>query len=254
MNKFNKGKLLGVVAASLSAVSLMGVGFATWIIGTQNKVADGEIAIEADDVSYKSLKVSVAFTGGIRLAETGTENPNEVFNFKADADKKGNFTVKAKFTFTLGQDFVAADFDFTKVNFSIVSATEAEKGFKDNKVAANNVKVERENTENLTYFDCGPAVTIDKAADLKFDTAVSNKYKTTECTKDITFTWGSLFGVAGPNAFYNAKYKTLTEKEGTTQAQQEQFLENAYDELKAMHDTYSATGSKIKLKIELANN
>ena len=32
MNKFNKGKLIGVVAASLSAVSLMGVGFATWVL------------------------------------------------------------------------------------------------------------------------------------------------------------------------------------------------------------------------------
>ena len=53
MNKFNKGKLLGVVAASLSAVSLMGVGFATWIIGTQNKVSDGSIAIEADDVKIE---------------------------------------------------------------------------------------------------------------------------------------------------------------------------------------------------------
>lgn len=29
MNKFNKGKLIGIVAASLSAVSLMSVGFAT---------------------------------------------------------------------------------------------------------------------------------------------------------------------------------------------------------------------------------
>lgn len=253
MNHFNKGKLIGVVAASLSAVSLMGVGFATWIIGTQNKVSDGSIAIEADDVSYKSLKVGVAFTGGIRLAETGTENPNEVFNFKAEDEKKGNFTVKAKFTFTLGQDFTAADFGFTKVNLSIVPATEPGIDFKDNKVAAGNAKIARTTpSEDLTYFDCQTSVSIDKANDLHFDTTVKNKYKTTECTKDITFTWGTMFGVAGPNAFYNAEYKKLEEATDTTQAKQEKFLEDAYDELKAMHDTYSTTGSKIKLKIELA--
>lgn len=254
MNKFNKGKLIGVVAASLSAVSLMGVGFATWIIGTQNKVADNVIAIEADDVSYKSLKVSVAFTGGIRLAETGDENPNDVFNFKAQEDQKGNFTVKAKFTFTLGRDFVASDFDFSKVNLSIVPATEAGADFKDNKVDKDNVKIARTNAENLTYFDCPESIVINSKKELKYDTTVTGKYKETTCTEDITFTWGTLFGEPGPNAFYNAKYKTLTETEGTTQAQQEQFLENAYDELKAMHDTYSSTtaNSKIKLKIELA--
>ena len=43
MNKFNKGKLVGIVAASLSAVSLMGVGFATWIIGTQKTTIEESI-------------------------------------------------------------------------------------------------------------------------------------------------------------------------------------------------------------------
>ena len=54
MNKFNKGKLLGVVAASLSAVSLMGVGFATWIIGFEKTDAQGDVSISADKVEYKS--------------------------------------------------------------------------------------------------------------------------------------------------------------------------------------------------------
>ena len=70
MNKFNKGKLIGVVAASLSAVSLMGVGFATWIIGTRTTTDNNDISIVADDVQYKSLKVSVRFVGNIKLAET----------------------------------------------------------------------------------------------------------------------------------------------------------------------------------------
>ena len=61
MNKFNKGKLLGVVAASLSAVSLMGVGFATWIIGAQKTDVEQNITITADTVEYKSLKVAVVF-------------------------------------------------------------------------------------------------------------------------------------------------------------------------------------------------
>ena len=45
MNRFNKGKLTGIIAASLSAVSLMGVGFATWIIGVQKTDGDTSISI-----------------------------------------------------------------------------------------------------------------------------------------------------------------------------------------------------------------
>ena len=65
MNKFNKGKLVGIVAASLSAVSLMGVGFATWVIGSQKTDTQGDVSITADSVQYKSLTVSVKFLDGI---------------------------------------------------------------------------------------------------------------------------------------------------------------------------------------------
>lgn len=249
MNKFNKGKLIGVVAASLSAVSLMGVGFATWIIGTQNKESDGKIAIEADDVSYKSLKVGVEFAGKIRLAETTTaSNLDDVFSFKGTNDEKGNFTVSAKFTFTLGKDFVDSDFDFAKINLSILSAAEAGEGFKDNTADKNDVKITRTGTAatNPTYFDCPTDIAIAKS-DLNFTTTVTGKYKTTECTKDITFKWGNMFGEGGPNAYYNAGCKALT---GETK--KDKYLEDAYDELKAMHNKYSSTDSKIKLKIELA--
>ena len=50
MNKVNKGKLIGVVSASLSAVSLMGVGFATWIVGVKQTEASNDINITADTV------------------------------------------------------------------------------------------------------------------------------------------------------------------------------------------------------------
>lgn len=61
MNKFNKGKLLGVVAASLSAVSLMGVGFATWIIQGANPIDTGEqIQVMVSDTEDKRVTLSNA--------------------------------------------------------------------------------------------------------------------------------------------------------------------------------------------------
>ena len=112
MNRFNKGKLTGIIAASLSAVSLMGVGFATWVIGIQKTDTKGDISITADDVQYKSLEVSVTFANPIKLAETNeTSTTGNAFTF--EGTEKGNFTTSATFTFTLGKDFSSNNFDFT---------------------------------------------------------------------------------------------------------------------------------------------
>ena len=152
MNKFNKGKLIGVVAASLSAVSLMGVGFATWVIGTQKTDTNGDITITADDVEYKSLKVSVTFGDTIKLAET-TETSTAGNPFTFEGTKNGNFTTSATFTFTLGKDFSSEDFDFTKIDLSIVDAVSNDKSYTDNKVPTSNVLITRKPDTTYTYFD-----------------------------------------------------------------------------------------------------
>lgn len=78
MNKFNKGKLIGVVAASLSAISLMGVGFASWIITGNNEVSTDQLKITVADIQDKRITIS-----GI--------NPTGSLSFDADpADKNGN--------------------------------------------------------------------------------------------------------------------------------------------------------------------
>lgn len=60
MNKFNKGKLIGVVAASLSAVSLMGVGFASWVINEAKSTDTDDITIKVEDVINNRITISGA--------------------------------------------------------------------------------------------------------------------------------------------------------------------------------------------------
>ena len=61
MNKFNKGKLIGIVAASLSAVSLMGVGFASWIVaGTEGSAAANNITVTVADVQDQRVTITEA--------------------------------------------------------------------------------------------------------------------------------------------------------------------------------------------------
>lgn len=240
MNKFNKGKSIGIVAASLAAVSLMGVGFATWIIGTRTTDTNNDISIVADEVQYKSLKVSVDFTNIIKLAETGTPtNSSDYFSYKGNND--GNLKVSAKFTFTFGKDFTADDYDFTKIHFSIEDATT---GFVDNKVTTDGVALtERPYSDTLTYFDAPGDLEFTKSKLGTLPKAEGNNLTVTKTiTEDIDFSWGSMFGNKSPLTYYNAEIANASDKDT--------FSEHAYTELNAMKTKYK-TGSKIKLKIEL---
>lgn len=250
MNKFNKGKLIGVVAASLSAVSLMGVGFATWIIGYQNKETSGDVTIDVDDIHYKSLKIGVEFTKGIRLGETGEKTNHVSFNF--DGTNPGDLTAVANITFKLGKDFMANDFDFTKINLSIVPSgtgeNQAGEGYTDHKVLDTNVKVDKRTVKtNLTYFESPENISISKS-EVNFETATtSGNYKTIVVeNKEVKFTWGSMFDGKSPVAFYNDMLNTLTDDKD-----KEAFVEQASEEMSLMKSQY-ATGAKIKLKLSLA--
>ena len=248
MNKFNKGKLIGVVAASLSAVSLMGVGFATWVIGTQKTDANGEISITADDVKYKSLKVSVAFADTIKLAETDeVSTAGKPFTF--EGTKNGNFTTSATFTFTLGKDFSSKDFDFTKIDLSIVDAVPGNTSYTDNKVPVSNVKLARTSDTTYTYFDLkSTTITIDKSKIVGLDETTSEMTKnaTYKMETAVEFKWGTLFGENGdsPMKYYNANVPP-------EETAKDAYLLNAYDELKAMQDHYKTNGGKIQLRINV---
>lgn len=248
MNKFNKGKLIGVVAASLSAVSLMGVGFATWVIGIQKTDANGDITITADDVKYKSLTVSVSFGDPIKLAET-TETSTTGNAFTFEGTEKGNFTTSATFTFTLDKDFSSADFDFTKIVLSIVDAVPGDTSYTDNKVLNTNVKIHRTPGTTYTYFDLkSTSITIDKTKIEGLDvTPTSEKTKLATYTTSVEFKWGTLFGEKGdsPMKYYNDNVPSSGDY-----STKEAYLLNAYDELKAMQDHYEKNG-KIKLSINV---
>lgn len=255
MNKFNRGKFIGVVAASLSAVSLMGVGFATWVIGYQNKETSGDVTIDVDEIHYKSLKIGVEFTKGIKLGETGSKTTYDSFNF--DGTNPGDLTAVANITFTLGKDFTAQDFDFTTINLSIVHSGTGKdqagkdqdgKDYTDNNVLDTNVKLDkRTKKDGLTYFESTKSISI-SSTELDFDTAaVSGKNKTIVVeNKKVEFTWGSMFDGKSPVAFYNGMFNTLIDDKD-----KETFMEQASEEMSLMKSQY-ATGAKIKLKLNLA--
>lgn len=84
MNKFNKGKTLGIVAASLASVALVGVGFSTWIIGTtQGATTDSSISVTVADTKDYSVVISNAKVDG----------KNNSVKFDAQHTKKGTNSI-----------------------------------------------------------------------------------------------------------------------------------------------------------------
>lgn len=246
MNKFNKGKLTGIIAASLSAVSLIGVGFASWVIGIQKTETNGNIAIKADDVKYKALTLSVDFGDGITLAEASSTEGI----FGSDGKTKPVMTIKPTFTFTFGKDFDAGDYNFKQIKLEILPAAD---GFVDNKVVQGDVvKFTNRGETSLTYFELA-TTTIDlTATNLDFANITTPENSLTKQKvvndKPITFDWGNMFtttaGTPSPMAYYNEGIKGITDE-----AAQKTYMENAYEELNHMHTKY--TNANMKMKVSL---
>lgn len=238
MNKFNKGKLVGIVAASLSAVSLMGVGFATWVIGTRQTTSNGEVSITADNVEYKSFIVGVTFDENLKLAETTAVTNHTYFNSNAT---DGKLAIKTTFSFTLGKNFDTDDFNFSKIKFSIDDNSAL-----DNKPTEEQVHLHtRKYSNTLTYFNL-PAAEAITFNDLKKDANQADLTKIYTVERTLSFTWGSMFGTAGksPCAYYEEEInKTAVTNKDT-------FMQEAGQELEDMKTKYSGD-KKLKLKMEL---
>ena len=241
MNKFNKGKLVGIVAASLSAVSLMGVGFATWIVGVKQTDASNDISITADSVEYKSIIVSVEFVDSLRLAETEAISNNTYFNSDLTGGA-GNLTINTKFKFTLGKNFVESDFQFDTISLSI-----AKDSALNNMPAASDAVYlsTRTDTTNLTYFNLPGDVTVNFSNLTKDEVQTDPFSNTYTFATQLQFTWGSMFGNGtSPLNYYETEIKKGDVKN------KDEFMKQAGQELEAMNKKYS-TGAKLKLQMSL---
>lgn len=206
MNKLNKGKLIGVVAASLSAVSLMGVGFASWVITGGDTKTTGDINVTVGEIEDKRVVFSVApavgsdsevkfdadskYTDG--LIGAGTNSKEDLtFNVKytVKANKSSpNWRVSAKL---IGDNFanaVAAKYIVMPTTLSSTGAT------------ALNKPAENLNTEAV-----------------KVTITTETEYTTYAVEQKFTFSWGEAFNGTNPcNVKNNEEIWTGKAKETAT--------------------------------------
>lgn len=198
MNKFNKGKLIGVVAAALSTVSLMGVGFASWIITGTSPITDvGNIDVTVGDIQDKR----VVFDG------TPTITKGKLV-FDADGTKKSGGLVAA------GDQTKKEDMEFT-VKYKVKVYTAAASNWKVNaKLVDNNNGglAAAVSHKYIAYPTASAALDLTEKAifessmiggttagiTLNTTTETSTEYHTYEVTQTFTFTWGTAFKNVNP--------------------------------------------------------
>ena len=211
MNKLNKGKLLGIVAAGLSTVSLLGVGFAAWVINGGDNKDIGNIQITVADTKDDSIK----FTS----AGVSEKNSTIAFDAKKD-DKTGPITGDGQndedLNFSIEYVLTCADaskFGGVKAYMTIAEAAtagSAGKALADAISAPNNyliapLSTSTSDTDKTTIASTLTANTDDSNADKlpnkKYSTKVSGTGPTYTFTTTFSFNWGTTFANQNPSIY-----------------------------------------------------
>lgn len=263
MSKLSKGRITGIVACSLAAVSLAGVGFATWVVGTREESNTAGVTVKADDVSYESLTITADFkkAGGNDYDDTialaGKTNQSSTTPISYRASDNGNLVedlkIKGKFTITAGNG-INLKSEYKDISFAIASDSEI-----DNKIATDGNKLTAAHItdSNLVYFDCPTALAI---SEFTGDSQSSTHFKTYTKEVELSFSWGNFFkGTTGDSAtisdpitFYN-NYLNGNTSDGSNNTPAN--LQYAYEELKAMFNKYNpADNSNKTLKLQMTLN
>ena len=214
-----KSKLTITVASILSVLTLVGVGFAAWVISNPSVSADQNGTITAETVSDKSYTLEAVIGGGEIVF--GTPAKMEAKNAWLTADAK---TQKEDLSATLTLTLKYKDWNYVPLNFSVTMKSK-KGGVDDNTVFTGLVsktyitnpkisysKDSKTNTAEVAMN--GAATEISREA---FSQNASNPNgesdeKTATLVITITFGWGDHFKVdtenMNPYVFYNKEGKT----------------------------------------------
>ena len=209
MNKLNKGKLLGIVAAGLSTVSLLGVGFAAWVINGGDKKDTDSIQITvADTVDH-----SITF-GSVSVSEFAIS-----FDAKID-DKTGPITGDGQndedLNFSIEYVLTCADpskFGGVKAYMTIAEAATAGSA---GKALADAIGTKNYLISPLSTLDTNKTIIANSlTAKTEDNTTPNKKYSTTVTngtdsstytfTTEFSFNWGDAFGNINPSEFATAQ-------------------------------------------------
>lgn len=212
-----KSKLTITVASILSVLTLVGVGFAAWVISNPSVSADKTGTITAETVSDKSYTLEAKIDGGaIIFGKPATPNA-EITTPWLTADSSAQ-TEHLSATLTLTLKY--KDWNYVPLNFSVTM--KSKKGEENDTVFGDlvsksyitNPKISYRSgsdtiTKDVKMNGTADDVTIPKTAFPNYDDTNTTDEKTATLEITIDFGWGTYFTVDGsvvnPYTFYNKK-------------------------------------------------
>lgn len=237
MNKFNKGKMIGVVTAALSTVSLMGVGFATWIItGETSATTTDNITVGVAEVQDNRIEITSAsvVTGNGGLRFDGDHNKRATSNGVISCGDTDTEQLSFKIQYTVTANNITKGFKVKAYINDGTDDTDSTTASAKFQVAENTNKFITMPTilgfakstakEALSFTANGTAPTSSNASG-NSDTIVKKENATNSwnVTQTFTFGWGDAFNSANPvelvegTQIYNHNNTTATNKmEGAT--------------------------------------
>lgn len=212
MNKLNKGKLVGVVAASLSAVSLMGVGFASWVLNGGDKKDVGDITItvagtEDNSITFVDPAPHLIADGGIKFdaKENDTTGP---ITWDGKNSEKLNFTIEYTINCVNPEKFGGV-----KAYMTIDNATSGAGKALADAIGLKNYLIAPLSTEKTAIATSLTAETNDantnNLTNKKYETIVTKTNTSYKFTTKFSFNWGSTFDNMNPSVFATTKTFTI---------------------------------------------
>lgn len=225
-----KSKLTITVASILSVLTLVGVGFAAWVISNPNVSADQNGTITAETVSDKSYTLEAVIAEGDKIV-FGAPAKMEAKNAWLTADAK---TQTEDLSATLTLTLKYKDWNYVPKNFSVTMNAKKDKGadtvftsLRDgsystltgtlegkNFIANPKISYSKTNTADVVTAEVVMNGTATEISKDYFNQNASNPdgesdEKTATLVITITFGWGTYFTVDGsvvnPYTFYNGK-------------------------------------------------
>ena len=231
INSKSKRKWVAGGLAAFASIALLTTGFATWVVGTQEKEENVQVGVTVDTAQNQTLTFDFSLSDSdIVLAEASPVDAGFVQASGSQVAAKPLVVTINKFEIKYGEQ---SELKPTKVTFSIESAW--------NTVSESKIGDKR----------TGGPWTYLKAPTLKLPAATgegSVKTITVTTGTELAFSWGTFFGEGtSPCEFYNEKFKEASD----------QTTENAQlivDELAAMKKACEDNGSKLTLKATLSSD
>lgn len=214
---------------AFGAVALLTTGFATWIVGVNQREANGGVGVQVDTAQKNNVSFAFEIVDDkeIYVGEKTNSSDDNFVNITGNDEKDTDFTVGVKITIEVGADVENKP---SKVALAINYEGKGLDGETDNTAATGNkVTYEKESapvthkdmieSENasFTYIDINDSfVTLTLPSDDGDGWTITEsngdlKYEYTNAAA-VMFKWGTYFNGDEPSTFYNDLYKKGTLK------------------------------------------